>query len=376
MAYLRRFLITVFALLGTIAALNALIDPFDLLGAPVFAGINQVKAPGNDRFFKPIAVELDQPRTVFVGTSRVVVGLDPHDLPGENAYNLGLLGSATAEHIAFARYAIAHAPVERLIIGLDFASFVSRTEFSPSFKLAILGRFVFWRALPEMLISQSALLQSRVAFTQSRRRAKPRYAADGMLLAANEPSDGSTPTQRILRKVDEYARFYHWAPGPEAALAEFDAFLAQIPPRVAVFAYVTPAHAALSEALSPSGLGPVYDLWLRRVTAICAEHHVPLWDFNGYNRVTTVPFATSGEDFIDGAHTTPAIGRLVLDTLLRGATVPDFGVRLTPDMLPAYLETQHTAAQAWRRDHPEDASLAAETAFHSAAQEAARGSGL
>jgi hypothetical protein len=374
MAYLHRFLITVFALLGTIAALNALIDPFGLLGAPVFAGINQVKAPGNDRFFKPIAIELDQPRTVFVGTSRVSVGLDPHDLPGDNAYNLGLLGSSTAEHIAFARYAIDRAPVDRLIIGLDFASFISPTEFSPSFKLAILGPFAFWRALPEMLISQSALLQSRIAFTQSRRHAKPRYADDGMLLAANEPSDGSTPTQRILRKVDEYARFYHWASGPEAALPEFGAFLAQLPPRVAVFAYVTPAHAALSEALDPSSLGPVYDSWLRRVTAICAEHHVPLWDFNGYNRVTTVPFATSGEDFFDGAHTTPAIGRLILDTLLRGAVVSDFGVRLTPDMLPAYLETRHAGAQGWRRDHPEDTRLAAETAARAAAEEAAKGS--
>lgn len=372
MAYLRRLLIAIFALLGVIAALNALIDPFGLLGMPVITGINQVKAPGNDRFFKPPAIELRQPHTVFIGTSRVSVGLDPHDVPGDNAYNLGLLGSATAEHMAFAHYAIDHAPVERLIIGLDFASFVSRTEFSSSFKLAILGPLAFWRTLPEMLVSQSALLQSRIAITQSRRHAKPRYADDGRLLAANEPSDGSTPTQRILRKVDEYARFYHWAPGPEAALGEFDAFLAQVPPEVAVFAYVTPAHAGLSEALTPSGLGAAYDSWLRRVTAICAEHHVPLWDFNGYNHVTTEAFAASGEDFFDGAHTTPAIGRLILDTLLRGATVPDFGVGLTPEMLPAYFEAQHQAAGTWRRDHSDDARLAAETAMRADTEEAAK----
>jgi hypothetical protein len=86
-----------------------------------------------------------------------------------------------------------------------------------------------------------------------------------------------------------------------------------------------------------------------------------------------MPFATSGEDFFDGAHTTPKIGRLILDTLLRGAVTPDFGVRLTPDVLPAYLEMEHGAADAWRRDHPDDARLAAETASRAAAEEAAKG---
>jgi hypothetical protein len=373
MAYLRRFLLAVLGLLCVIAALNALIDPFGLLGVPVIAGINQVKAPGNDRFFKPLAVELRQPRTVFIGTSRVSVGLDPRDLPDDNAYNLGLLGSATAEHIAFARYAIDEAPVERLVFGLDFASFVSRTVFSPSFKLAILGRFAFWRALPDMLVSQNALLQSRIAFTQSRRDAKPRYADDGMLLAANEPNDGSTPTQRILRKVDEYARFYHWATRPEAALDEFDRFLATAPPRTAIYAYVTPAHAGLAEALTPSGLWPEYESWLKRVTTICAEHGVPLWDFNGYNRITTIPFAASGEDFFDGAHTTPEIGRLILGTLLSGTMAPDFGVRLTPELLPGYFEAQREAGAAWRHEHPADAQPAAENAEQANAEETAKG---
>jgi hypothetical protein len=373
MAYLRRFLLAVFGLLAIIAAINWLMDPTGLFGAPLVSGLNQVKSPGNDRFFKPLAVELLQPRTVFVGTSRVSVGLDPHDLPGDNAYNLGLLGSATAEHIAFARYAIDEAPVERLVFGLDFASFVSPSEFSSSFRLAILGRFAFWRALPDLLISQGELLQSRVTFTQSRRHEKPRYAGDGMLIAANEKSDGSTETQRILRKVDEYARFYHWASGPERALAEFDDFLAQVPPRVAVFVYVTPAHAALYEALTPSGLEPAYRSWLQRVTAICAAHRVPLWDFNGYNRITTLPFAGSAADFIDGAHTTPQIGRLILDTLLRGATTPEFGARLTPDRMADYLAAQRAAAADWRQANPDDAVSAATTASRAAAEEAARG---
>jgi hypothetical protein len=63
----------------------------------------------------------------------------------------------------------------------------------------------------------------------------------------------------------------------------------------------------------------------------------------------------------------------MLAAMLQGAKIPDFGVRLTPDMLPDYLATQRAAATAWRRDHPDDARRAAEAAANADALEAARG---
>jgi len=373
MAYLRRLLVAFFVLLGVVAAFNGLMDATGLLGAPLIDGVNQVKSYGNDRFFKPLAVARRQPDTVFVGTSRVAVGLDPHDLPGANAYNLGLLGSTVPEHIAFARYAIDNAPVQRLVFGLDFASFVDPSRYSSAFRLAILRPHAFWRALPDLLLSQSELLQSRVTLTHSRRHDPPRFAADGMLIAANEHGDDPDPVVRAIRKVQQYARFYHWAGPPDGPLGDFDAFLAGLPPRVSAYVYVTPAHAVLGEALKPAGLGPEYEDWLRRVTAICAAHHVPLWDFNGYNRITTESLSSSAHDFVDGAHTTPEIGRLILAALLDGGAGPDFGVRLRPDTMTGYLAAQHTAAEAWRRDQPDDWRRAAEAAAQADAEEAAKG---
>lgn len=373
MAYLRRFFLAFAVLLGTIAAANALMDATGLLGAPLINSLNQTKAPGTDRFFKPLAVERRQPRTVFVGTSRVAVGLDPHDLPGDNAYNLGLLGSTVPEQIAFARYAIANAPVERLIFGLDYASFVDQRRYSGAFRLAILEPYAFWRALADLLLSQRELLQSRVTLTASTHHQKPRYAADGMLIVANENPDSPDPVIRALNKVEQYARAYHWAGPIEAPLTEFDAFLAALPPRLAIDVYITPAHAALQEALKPGGREADYADWLRRVSEICARHSVPLWDFNGYNRITTVPLAASAEFFADGAHSLPGVGRLILAKMLRGAADPDFGAWLTPEMLPAYLAAQRAAGETWRRDHPNDARRADEAAARGDAMEAARG---
>lgn len=373
MRYLRLFLLLVVGLLGAVAAINGCMDATGLIGAPLIDGINQVKSPGNDRFFKPLAVDLRKPRTIFIGTSRVAVGLNPHDLPAANAYNLGLLGSTVPEHIAFARYAIDVAPVDRLVFGLDFASFVDPTEYSSSFRLAILRRHAFWRALPELLLSQSELLQSRNTFTHSRRHDPPRYAPDGMLIAANERRAPPDPKIRALEKVAQYAAAYHWAIPPDAALGDLDRFLAGLPPRVKPYLYITPAHAVLGEALAPAGLVSGYEAWLRRVVEICDARNVPVWDFNGYNRITTQPLALSGRDFVDGAHTRPEIGKLILGTLLQGATVADFGVRLRPETIPGYLAAQREAAEAWRRANPNDWRLAADTASRADAEEAAKG---
>jgi hypothetical protein len=374
MAYLRRFLVTLFALLAAVAAVNALIDPYGVLGAPLIDGINQTKDRGSDRFFKPLQIELRQPHTLLIGTSRVAVGFDTRDVPGGEAYNLGLLGSTIGEHIAFARYAVANAPIERIVVGLDFEPFVNRAEYRPAFRLAALDSHPLWRNLPDLLISQRTLLESRNTLLKSRRHEKPRYGDDGTLIGANLKPDGATPRERVLNWVDNFARDRAYARGEQsrervrATLAEFDGFLAGLPPRIAVYAFVAPVHAALRETLKPTGRDAAYDPWLRGIARICAAHRVPLWDFAGYNRITTVAMAESDEYFFDGSHTKPAIGRLILDTLLRGRPTPGFGVRLTPDMLPAYLVEQREAAETWRSEHPDDAREAAAVAEAAAAR--------
>jgi hypothetical protein len=123
----------------------------------------------------------------------------------------------------------------------------------------------------------------------------------------------------------------------------------------------------LLEPLDRSGQHAAYDSWLTRLAAICAERRIPLWDFGGYNRITTQPIAEAGPSYFDGSHFRPPIGRMVLAKMLGGADSPDFGVRLTPDMLPAYLAPQEAAREAWRRQQPDDLRMIS-AAIRSAAQ--------
>jgi hypothetical protein len=346
LGYLRRFLVTLFVLLGAVAALDGLVDPYDLLGAPVIAGFNQVKSPAPDRFFKPLQASARRPRTVFIGNSRVLRGLDPADMPRLDAYNLGIPGATIAEEVALARHVMVDTRARLLVIGLDYLSFNDAIRVYPSFHLAILGRDALWRALPDILISQRALVRSRDTMLRSRRDAPARYRHDGLQLP---PLGPGTPRDRVLNQVRDYTVLDHAMAGDALSLARFARFLASVPPGIEIVALVPPEHAALAEVRELGGLEPRYEAWLRQVTRLCARHGVALWDFSGYNSVTTLPLAATGPLYYDGSHFRPAVGRMVLARMFEGAGDPDFGIELTPADLPAFLAAQERARAAWQR---------------------------
>lgn len=352
MTYLRHYFVALFALLGAIALFNGLIDPFSVFGAPLIAEVNNIKSPGPDRFFKPLQMSARQPRTVFIGSSRVMMGLDPKDWRGKT-YNLGVPAATVPETIALARHALADAPVERLIIGVEYDSFDGRLDYYPSFRLAILGRYALWRGLPDMLISELAVTRSRNTYLFSHRRAAPPYLANGLRLVPDKPTEG-TPDNRMLQDARDYTRVDAEMSGVDKSLDRFAAFIASVPSGVAVTVFVTPGHAALLEVIEQEGLRPAYDAWLKRIVEICAARGVPLWEFGGYNWITTFPMEMAGELYYDGSHFRPAVGGLVLKAIRTGDTIADFGVQLTPANLPGYLVEQRWARDKWYGQEPGD----------------------
>ncbi len=352
MRYLRHYFAMLFALLGAIALFNGLLDPFSVFGAPLIAGFNNIKSPGPDRFFKPLQMSARRPHTVLIGSSRVMMGLDPTDWPGKT-YNFGVPAATVPETIALARHALADAPVERLIVGVEYDSFDGRIDYYPSFRLAILGKYALWRGLPDTLISELAVTRSRDTFLFSHRHASPPYLANGLRLIPDKPTAG-TPDNRMLEDARDYTRVDAEMVGVDKSLARFAAFIASIPSRVAVTIFVTPGHAALLEVIQQEGLQPAYDAWLKRIVEICAARGIPLWDFGGYNWITTFPMEMATELYYDGSHFRPAVGNLVLKAIRTGDTIADFGVQLTPATLPGYLAEQRRAREKWYAQEPGD----------------------
>ncbi|HIJ62384.1 MAG TPA: hypothetical protein HPQ04_06790 [Rhodospirillaceae bacterium] len=360
MRYLRPFFLLFFGLLALVAAVNAVMDPYDLLGTPRFARINDRKSVGDSRFVKPLQVSARQPGTVFLGTSRVQWGLDPEDLPEPGAYNLGIPMANIGEIAGYARHVMDDTTAHRLVIGLDFTSFNDNAEPLPGFRTAIVGRHALLRAAPDLLLSLRSLLRSRKTLSESRNPKEFLQRADGFGAYDGDHS-AKTPEEAVINSIRFYVAspaFFRGYAGSNRSLAVLDALLTETQSRgMAVEAFIPPGHVAVMEVLRRIGLGPAYDDWQRRLVRICAAHGVTLWDFEGYNRYTTTPLAQVYDTHFDGTHFKPNLGRLVLRSLLAGRPAEaDFGVRLTPDSLEAYLAGQRLARDRWQADNAGDLS--------------------
>jgi len=139
--------------------------------------------------------------------------------------------------------------------------------------------------------------------------------------------------------------------------------------------FLDPIHGRLMLALEDAGLLPLYQDWKRRLVQILAEesresgrHSVPLWDFSGFNRVTTEPVPPSNDRktkvrwFWEPAHYKKETGNLILDRVLNYTPavdlIPDdFGVLLTPANVDQVLEGNIKNGAEYSRREPDDAAL-------------------
>jgi hypothetical protein len=89
-----------------------------------------------------------------------------------------------------------------------------------------------------------------------------------------------------------------------------------------------------------------------------AARPFPLWDFSGYNEVTTEPFPPPGDParmrwYFESSHYTPETGALVLERMA-GTRREGIGVMLTTSSLEAQLAAARQGRTAWRSAHPRD----------------------
>ncbi len=81
---------------------------------------------------------------------------------------------------------------------------------------------------------------------------------------------------------------------------------------------------------------------------------LPLWDFSGYNSITTEPI-TDMKNFTDRGHYTRKIGDLILNRLFHyqeEKVQDDFGILITPTNIESHLEKIRTAQELWAKNNP------------------------
>ena len=384
--YLRLLWITLATVFLLVGSFNFAVDAFGMFGAPRISGFNEMKPEigTHERMAKGFQIRFYGPHGLILGTSRADVGLDPdHPAWNETAqpvYNSALSSGRIEEMYAYLKHAQAHGPLQQVVMSIDLMMFNANWRHEADFQPGRLSDperpnwSLEW--VKDGLLSLFSLdgIQSSLKtleaqdnptvtnyFANGARDSRNKWAyvqkhgghfnlflenteydltaPEGWPLFALEPARKEDSPLRTLERIARYCQ-------------ENDIDL-----RV----FISPIHASKQEVIWQLGLGPELEQWKREATRILANRNVPLWDFSGYNRITTEPFPPAGDThtrmnyYWEGSHYRREVGNLILDRVLGNGEAPaDFGIRLTPRNVEAYLESSRAARQAYLEENQRD----------------------
>jgi hypothetical protein len=100
---------------------------------------------------------------------------------------------------------------------------------------------------------------------------------------------------------------------------------------------------------------PAWEQWKRDLAATVADSKAELWDFSGYNPVTSEDIprdpAVRMRWYWDGSHFTKAAGTLMLDRVLNAKGDESFGIRLSPDNVESVIARIRAERAAYAASH-------------------------
>jgi hypothetical protein len=316
------------------------------------------------------------------------MALDPLHPHWKNtvAYNLALTSSSIYEQWRYLQHAQAITPLREVVIGLDFFMFNNLT--GKSFKEARLavdptGRprsgLTHYDAgdLMAALLSGTALGSSLITLD----------------------AQGKAAEEDAIRHEEVVAKGGHWGLFTEMERKMFQEYAAQVDGtgeeqsgnfaridhyrniirfshanNIRLHLFISPSHARMWELWRIVGKAELRDNWKRVLVSINEEEAIlasrmpfPLWDFSGYNSITTeaVPGADEVREkmfgYWEGSHYTKEVGNYVLSRLFSVndniRTVPsDFGVLLSGSQIEAHLEQEKQDGEHYREKYPSQIS--------------------
>ena len=358
-----------------VAGFNAIVDPqarFLLVDQPDF---NQVKIalPANSRQGKATALRQCGYETIVLGTSRAetAIAVGHPALSDAKAYNASLRAGTTYEMRRLTDYAIRHGELKRVLLGLDYESFDSRISFREDFAESPLAETVSPASIARYLVSLQTLRQSVATMLWNTRGRVVMCSDKGERQRTYELKAARRAFDFILRR---YAKgiYGQYVPG-DLHIQHFEALLREAADAgVAVYPFISPVHVVHRELLTEMNLNNDYENWKRQMVRVVAEvnqdlpeqQQIVLWDFSGYNEITTETVPDSPQQKFmrwheDSAHFNQSVGGIILDRMLgarSGESVTDkpFGLVLTPDNIDTQIEADRRNSEIYRLNNPDE----------------------
>lgn len=359
-SFLLIWLVSAILTIGAVGMFNYMVDPYGFYRSVKLTGFNQQKegVRSKIRYVKALELPLRKPKTIIMGSSRVHDGMNPqHPLLSDPAYapvyNLGIDMDRIHESLQYLKHALANSEIKQVFLGLDFFMFNASQKVNYNFDSELVGRKIgIGDYLSTSIFSRDAFVDSIRTLKTSRRQPEREEFL----------SNGFRPGEFVFYQVKSYQALHYYTnyifmsslPSQTKYYADmtidqevfddFEAILKICKQRnIDIKLYISPAHAHLDgEGIAAAGKWEMMEEWKRRVVSIADRYAAPIWDFSGYNSITTEPVITPMKYYWDSSHFTEVVSDLIIKRMLASATsadnVPaDFGIRLSIKNIESHL---------------------------------------
>jgi hypothetical protein len=118
---------------------------------------------------------------------------------------------------------------------------------------------------------------------------------------------------------------------------------------IELIVFISPSHAVQWEAVRTTKRWDVLENWKREIVKI-----TPVWDFSGYNSITTEAIQDRMDNYVDDSHYKPSIGDRILGRVMgKNDSTQDFGVLITPENIEQELQKTRTNRENWAKSNPD-----------------------
>lgn len=341
---------------------NIAIDPYGVFNSSEISELNRLKAKQflNVRLFKAIKVTQIKPKTLLLGSSRTDLGLNPEHpsfAAQQPAYNLGLVGPNIYEVKRYLEHTLTNQPeIETVVLGLDLFMFNEHKQNAIDFNEDRLEKkSITLSDLLNITLSTTAI-EASVETIKSNKNADSYYLyhPNGLrYVYQNKPRQSARKrfegSINGLLNSDEY---YHNYKLSAKFLQDFKDIVTICKDRnIELKVFISPSHASQWESLYRGGLWQIFEQWKRELVEI-----TPVWDFSGYNSITTEAIDREMQNYWDSSHYRQEVGDLVIDRLFNvpANQVPkDFGMLITSQNIESHLVNILAARELWVKNNPE-----------------------
>jgi hypothetical protein len=343
---------------------NWFIDPYGCFGAPTISGLNAKKTEFRKHAYlsKACAVDRYHLDGVILGSSRAEIGIDPSQIPSKagSFYNLALPEGKIHTAYRYLQHAIKSNDLAAVILTLDFFMFNAARPQADGFDNRYLSVNADGSENRSQIRAIDLLLSidtfwAAVDTVKNQRSAGALSLENGMVSTPSLRWDEGPARRGHLAAFKKNEGFYFnghyqnftFEAGASTSLGELKNILTLAAENdIQLYLAISPVHARKLEVIAAKGLWTTFEQWKHEIVNLNAQvtsnHDIspyPVWDFTGYNSITTEPVPKQDDEqsrmrwYYESSHYRPALGNLMIARIFGAENEllienPDFGIRL------------------------------------------------